>query len=184
MTLRGYNILVVGMALAVLLASCKRSSDPAPTTKPSAPLIVSVGGLEGSQLGEVNSMIAVEFPGADVAFFGPKNGFASDVEGYIGSNPHDTIIGVAHSFGCDEPWGKMKLLVLLDPVCRPGHAFIEIPASVETCIVYRARIPTPGIFRASLMGKFSEVWVNRSHNNLPHDPPTISDIRADIKGAL
>lgn len=165
---------LVPILITLLLLACKPSPPPAPPK--SAPvLIVTVGGLSSSQLGEVNTLIVDNFPTAAVGFFGPENGWMGDLPAYLAA-PHGTLICIGHSYGGDMPWGKcgpIRLLILLDPVEQPGHGGIVIPANVEKCIVFRAGIGTPGIVPAKVSGKFNEVTIHRSHNMLPHDAGTL-----------
>jgi hypothetical protein len=74
----------------------------------------------------------------------------------------------------------VRLAVLLDPVASSGHD-IFIPASVRRCIVYRRT--RPDIEReATVHGVFEERFVaNAGHNDVPHDPKVISEIKAFLK---
>lgn len=180
------NTLLLTLCFVGVLLSCKRS-DPPPAPPPAKPLIVTVPGLASSQLGEVNTMLVTAFPDAALAAFGPDNGFASDVPAYVNASPHGALLAAGHSFGCDERWqdmGRIRVLIMLDPVCRPGHLTITIPSNVEVCIVYRATIPTIGIFPATVHGPHVEKFVQRSHNMLPHDPPTLAEVESVIRSVL
>lgn len=196
---RCYIYAIVGLILAIALASCKRSSDPAPTPRASAPFIGNVSGLGGtattSQIDDLVAMERASFPEAQVRMFGPKNGWMADVAGTVKASKYDRLILLGHSFGGDTvaraaAQVNVDLLILIDPVVHsPGQDEITIPPSVKRCIVFRRA--SEGFWgsigierRANINGVASILTIDDDHNAIPHRPDVIAEVRREIQEAL
>jgi len=198
MTPRLFNLLLFGLALAILavLATCKRSPDPAPAPA-SAPLVCNISGLGGSQTdSQLDDILVMEhtFSGMQTAIWN-NNGWMSPVADYCRKSKYDRLIFVAHSFGgqaaCDEAakLPAVDLLILIDPVCHDwGKSTITVPSSVKACVVFRRASEGWGVIgierRATVMGKAMIVDVGGGHNQIPHDPAVIAEIHDLIGGVL
>ncbi len=174
-----------------VLANCGRApTPPAPTTRPALPLVVTVGGLGDSRMAPVSALLDA-MPEVESVDMGSPNAHFADVAGYCLANPHPIYILAGHSFGAHRvcldaaKLANVKLLILLDPVCMTtGESDITVPTNVSRCVVYRCTIGTVGIVQATMHGSFSEVLINRSHNNIPGDPAILEMVRREILDAI
>src|SRR5437762_5104 len=78
--------------LLAALASC---AHPEPT------LVVTVGGLGFSQMGDLRQAIAKSCPQATVISAGMWDAYKTDIKALATAKPHLHIILVGHSFGCE-----------------------------------------------------------------------------------
>ncbi len=182
----GIDILAIVVFLtAMFIASCGKPPAAAPTTRPAAPTVALVGGLEESQLTNRSPSVhdVASAAGVQIVNFGTPNGYLADVGGYFAKNSTGPLIGIAHSMGCKTvcdtgvAWRK---LILIDPA---GTDPMTVPAGVD-CLVIRCDTPTPFITPSKVFGTFREIHVPPSHNAAPHDWPTLTIIENEIKAAI
>ena len=102
-------------------------------------LVITSGGLGFSQMGDVRRAIEKQCPNADVVSAGWWDAYKSDMAQIIRDRPHDHIVLVGHSLGCQTiaqtagKVSKVDLAVLIDPAWDD----IKLPRNIQQCLWYR-----------------------------------------------
>src|SRR4051794_15714525 len=84
-------------------------------------LVITVGGLGFSQMGNVRRAIEKQCPNADVVSAGAWDAFKTDLPKIIRESPHEHYVLVGHSLGCQtineaaKKVSKVDLLVFIEP---------------------------------------------------------------------
>jgi hypothetical protein len=157
--------LIFAIALC-LLAGCAR--------KPIQ--VITVGGLGFSQMGSVRRAIEKQCPKAEVCSAGAWDAFKSDVPKMIRKSPHDHVVLVGHSLGCNtitqaaEKVSKVDLLVLIEPAGDD----ILLPKNVGRCIWYQ-RTNFDWVWQAKVAGA-TPTRINGGHNDIAHSKAVITEV--------
>ncbi len=174
-----FRLAILALLVTTLLTSCSRPPEPAPP-KPTAPVVLTVGGLGSSQLQDVVLALAAmkDFQTVDM---GSPNGYRADLQGYANSIPNDIRAAVGHSAAggalCRAALTcpKLRHLVLLDPAMDSD---ITVPTDVD-CLVVVAD-PTPFITQSRVHGVYREVHSPYSHNVFLHHPEVVAMVVGEV----
>jgi pimeloyl-ACP methyl ester carboxylesterase len=166
--------LLLGVLAFCWMTGC---AHPEPT------LVVFVGGLGYSQLGDIRQAVIRECPDAKVVNAGGWDGYKSNLEEIINAKPHDHIILVGHSLGCpaiSEAAAKtprVDLTVFIDPAWDD----FKVSKNVDQVLWYqRSDIDFPR--EAKIIGAKEPKVMKGSHNTIPHSPELIAEVVGAIKG--
>jgi pimeloyl-ACP methyl ester carboxylesterase len=146
-------------------------------------LVITSGGLGFSQMGEVRRAIEKQCPNADVVSAGWWDAYKSDMAQIIREKPHDHIVLVGHSLGCQTiaqtagKVSKVDLAVLIDPAWDD----IRLPRNVEHCLWYR-RSDFGWEREANVTGASSFITIKGGHNDIPQSPELIAAVVKAING--
>jgi len=163
-------------ALLVLLSACCVSGCAKPI------LVITVGGLGFSQMGEIRRAIERQCPNADVASAGWWDAYKSDLPRMIRESPHDHLVLIGHSLGCQtiaETAGKVSkvdLLVLIDPAWDDIH----LPRTVQRSLWYR-RSDFGFPRQANVVGA-SAVTIQGGHDDIAQSKQLIAEVVKAING--
>jgi hypothetical protein len=163
--------LIVVLA-ACLLAGCAR--------RPIG--VITVGGLGFSQMGSVRRAIQKQCPNADVQSAGAWDAYKSDLPRMIRESPHDHLVLVGHSLGCNtiaqaaRNVSKVDLLVLIEPAGDD----IRLPKTVARCIWYQ-RSNFDWVWQAKVTGA-SPTKISGGHNDIAHSAAVITEVVEAING--
>ena len=145
-------------------------------------LVVTVGGLGFSQLGDLRRTVERQFPDAKVVNAGGLDGYKADLVKIATAKPREHIIFVGHSFGCGaiaEAAGKLPhvdLLVFIDPAWND----FRLPQNVSYYLWYRRS--GIGIEReAKIIGASAPKVIHGGHNDIPHSDELIAGVVYAIK---
>jgi hypothetical protein len=145
-------------------------------------LVITVGGLGFSQMGNVRRAIEKQCPNADVVSAGAWDAFKADLPKIIRESPHDHYVLVGHSLGCQtntetaKKVSKVDLLVYLDPAWDD----IRLPRNVQTCLWYQ-RSNWDWIREANVVG--ASPWIIKGgHNDVPQSAEVIAAVVRSING--
>jgi len=159
------------LALAVVLLCLSGCARPEPT------LVVVVGGLGLSQLGDLRHAVIDQCPQAKVVSAGAWDGYKADITGIATAKPHDHIILVGHSLGCPaiaqaaEQLPKVDLAVFIDPAWDD----FRLPRGVERYLWYQRT--GFGLEReAHIVGAARTSTIEGGHNAIPHAPELIAGV--------
>jgi hypothetical protein len=145
--------------------------------KPKQTLVVMVGGLGFSQLGDVRRAVQDKCPDADVINAGAIDGYKADLPRLVNGKPHQKVIFVGHSFGCAAIASAapevqpIDLAVFIDPAWND----FRLPESVKGYMWFkRGGI---GIERtANIVGASNPKVIAGGHNDIPHSDELIAGI--------
>lgn len=167
------------LILMFLLAFCSLPgcAHPEPT------LVVFVGGLGFSQLGDLRHAVIKQCPEAKVVNAGGWDGYKADVKAIATAKPHEHIIFVGHSFGCqtiDQAAAKLPrvdLAVFIDP------AWDDFRLSNSIAHYLWFKRSGFGVERkAQIAGAVATKTIEGGHNDIPHSAELIAEVVAAIKG--
>jgi len=159
------------LPLLLLLASLTACAHPEPT------LVVVVGGLGLSQLGDLRHAIIKDCPQATVINAGAFDGYKSDIKALATKKPHDHIILVGHSFGCEAiasaalQLPNVELTVFIDPAWNDFH----LPSSTAHYLWFQ-RSNFDIEREAKIIGASSPQKIPGGHNDIPHSPQLITQV--------
>jgi len=145
-------------------------------------LVITSGGLGFSQMGEVRRAIEKQCPNADVVSAGWWDAYKSDLSRIIRESPHDHIVLVGHSLGCQTiaqtagKVSKVDLAVLIDPAWDD----IRLPRNVEHCLWYRRS--DFGWEREANVNGASFITIKGGHNDIPQSPELVAAVVKAING--
>jgi hypothetical protein len=146
-------------------------------------MVITVGGLGFSQMGPVRHAIEKQCPNADVVSAGAWDAFKTDVPKIIRESPHDHVVLVGHSLGCQtiaqsaSRVKKVDLLVFIEPAWDDIH----LPRNVENCLWYQ-RSNFDWIREAKVVGAPSPWIIKGGHNDVPQSPEVIAAVVRAING--
>jgi predicted alpha/beta hydrolase family esterase len=127
-------------------------------------------------MGDVRRAIEKQCPDADVRSAGAWDAFKSDLPKMIRESPHDHLVFVGHSLGCNtiaqaaSSVSKVDLVVLIEPAGDD----IRLPKHVARCIWYQ-RSNFDWIGQAKVSGA-SAKKINGGHNDIAHSPTVITEV--------
>jgi len=167
------------LALVMLMFCFWGCAHPEPT------LVVVVGGLGFSQLGDLRHAVAEKCPQATVVSAGGWDGYKTDLKALATAKPHQHIILVGHSFGCQAiaeaaaQLPKVDLAVFIDPAWDD----FRLSKNIDHYLWYqRSGI---GIEReAKIVGAAAPKTITGGHNDIPHAPELIADVVVAINGTM
>jgi pimeloyl-ACP methyl ester carboxylesterase len=139
-------------------------------------LVVTVGGLGYSQMGDVRRAIDRRCPKAKVISAGWWDAYKSDLPRIIRKSPHDHLVLIGHSFGCQtvaqaaRKVSKVDLVVFIDPAWND----IRLPRNVERCLWYR-RSDFGWARKAKVIGA-SAATIRGGHNDIPESKELIAGV--------
>ncbi|HEY7091161.1 MAG TPA: hypothetical protein VH518_23895 [Tepidisphaeraceae bacterium] len=145
-------------------------------------LVVTVGGLGYSQMGNVRHAIQQQCPQADVVSAGWWDAYKADLPRIIRESPRKHLVLVGHSLGCQTiaqtaaKVSKVDLVVFIDPAGDD----IRLPRTVERCLWYQ-RSNWDWIGQAKVNGA-SPTKINGGHNEIPQSTELISGVVQAING--
>jgi pimeloyl-ACP methyl ester carboxylesterase len=149
---------------------------------PKPVMVITIGGLGFSQMGNVRRAIQKECPNADVVSAGMWDAFKTDLPKIIRESPHEHLVLVGHSLGCQtiaETAGKVSkvdLAVLIDP----AWSDIRLPRSVQHYLWYQ-RSDWGWERKAEVIG-LSPTTIKGGHNDIPQSPQLIASVVNAING--
>src|SRR3954451_21665427 len=129
----GQHIRATALEVVVITAVCVIAG-----CAPRPVLVITVGGLGFSQMGNVRRAIEKQCPNADVVSAGAWDAFKADLPKIIRESPHDHYVLVGHSLGCQtitetaKKVSKVDLLVYIEPAWDD----IQLPRNVQQCLWY------------------------------------------------
>lgn len=163
------------LPMFILLVSLTGCARPEPT------LVVVVGGLGLSQLGDLRHAIMRECPQATVVNAGAFDGYKSDIKTLATKKPHEHIILVGHSFGCAaianaaEQLPKVDLTVFIDPAWDD----FKLPKNTLHYLWFqRSKFDIER--EAKIIGASSPQKIAGGHNDIPHSPDLIARVTSAI----
>jgi pimeloyl-ACP methyl ester carboxylesterase len=139
-------------------------------------LVVTVGGLGFSQMGTVRRAIEKQCPDADVKSAGFWDAFKTDVQKMLRESPHDHVVLIGHSLGCQtiaqatRQVKKVDLLVLIEPAGDD----IRLQKNVEKYLWYQ-RTNFDWIRPAKISGA-SPTRINGGHNDIAQSPEVVNSV--------
>ena len=145
--------------------------------------MITSGGLGFSQMGDVRRAIEKQCPDADVVSAGWWDAYKSDMAQIIRDKPHDHIVLVGHSLGCQtiaetaKKVSKVDLVVLIDPAWDDIH----LPRNIERCLWYR-RSDFGWEREANVSGGSGFITIKGGHNDIPQSPQLIEAVVQAING--
>jgi pimeloyl-ACP methyl ester carboxylesterase len=170
------NFLPKLLALALLLLFCFPGC-----AKPEPVLVVTVGGLGFSQMGDLRHAIIRQCPQAKVISAGAWDAYKTDITALATAKPHQHIILVGHSFGCQaianaaSQLPKVDLAVFIDPAWND----FPLPAAVASYLWYQRS--GLGLEReARILGAAKTITIEGGHNDIPHAPQLIASVISAI----
>ena len=192
---RHWNILIVGMMLAIIEAlcvtGCKPPAPPAPATQPSKPLVCVISGLGNPQLHDIAVMIRDSVPQVEVIEFTGRNTYLSDLGAVLRANKDRKKIVLSHSYGGDkvnqvinsgDDIGEVELWLAFDPV--PEHIFgkFNVPPKVKRMVAVWA---DQGILiRADIRYPTVEYRIHGEHSEICHTPEAFDIVDRELSEAL
>jgi pimeloyl-ACP methyl ester carboxylesterase len=146
--------------------------------KPKGTLVVVVGGLGLSQLGDVRRAVEKNCPDCDVVNAGGWDGYKADLEKIATEKKRQHVIMVGHSFGCGaiaetaEKLPKLDLAVFIDPAWDD----FKLPRTVGKYLWFKRS--GFGIEReARIIGaRQGAVTIQGGHNDIPHSDVLIAGV--------
>jgi pimeloyl-ACP methyl ester carboxylesterase len=171
--LRALKLHVLLLATLCGLSAC---DDSQPT------LVIVVGGLGSTQLDDLRNAIAHQCPDATVVSTGNWDGYKADLNPLIAQNPHQRLILVGHSLGCQtiakaaDHLPAVDLTVFIDP-CWDDF---QLPKNVDRYLWYRRS--DFGLERkARILGAAAPKTIAGGHNSIPHSSVLIDEVVAAVK---
>ena len=164
---------VIVVIVVCFLAGCAR--------KPI--LVVTVGGLGYSQMGDVRRAVDRRCPKAKGVSAGWWDADKSDLPRIIRKSPHDHLGLIGHSFGCQtvaqaaRKVSKVDLVVFIDPAWND----IRLPRNVERCLWYRRS--DLGLSRRAKVRGASPVTIEGGHNEITESKELIAGVVKAINGS-
>ena len=159
------------LALGLLLWGLGGCARPEPT------LVVTVGGLGFSQMGDLRHAVKRECPQAKVVSAGAWDAYKADIKAIATAKPHEHIILIGHIFGCPaiaqaaEKLPNVDLLVFIDP----AWSDFRMPSNVPQYLWYRRS--GIGLEReARIIGAATSRTIKGGHNDIPHAPELIAGV--------
>lgn len=140
-------------------------------------LVITVGGLGWSQMGTLRHAVEQQCPAADVMSAGAIDAYKTDVQKMIRENPHDHLVLIGHSLGCQaiaQAAAKVKrvdLLVLIEPA--PDD--IRVPKNVKLTIWYQ-RTDFDLFIRLAKVFGMSPIRIKGGHNDVPQSKEVVSTV--------
>jgi len=163
-------------AILILLLCLFGCAHPEPT------VVVVVGGLGFSQLGDLRHAVIQRCPDATVINAGAWDGYKSDIKALATAKPHQHYILIGHSFGCeaiDEAAAHLPhvdLAVFIDP----AWSDFKLSHNIENYLWFKRS--SFGIERqAQIVGAEAPTTIQGSHNDLPHAQNLIDEVVAAIR---
>ena len=144
--------------------------------------VITIGGLGFSQMGNVRRAIEKQCPNADVVSAGAWDAYKTDVSKIIRESPHDHVVLVGHSLGCQTiaqtagKLSKVDLVVFIEPA---GDDF-RLPRSAERYLWYK-RSNFDWVWQAKVIGA-SAATINGGHNDIAQSPQLIAEVVKAING--
>lgn len=138
--------------------------------------VITVGGLGFSQMGSVRRAIERQCPQADVVSAGAWDAYKSDVMRIIQKSPHDHVVLIGHSLGCQavaqtiRSVSKVDLAVFIEPAGDD----IRLPRTVERTLWYQ-RTGFDLIWKAKVIGA-SPMPIEGGHNDIVHSAKLITGV--------
>jgi pimeloyl-ACP methyl ester carboxylesterase len=144
-------------------------------------LVVVVGGLGFSQLDDLRKSLEHQCPQATVVSAGAWNGYKTDVEAMATAKPHEQIIFIGHSFGCQTiaqaaaHLAKVDLAVFIDPAWDD----FRLVGNIAHYRWYQ-RSGKDIEREAHIVGADKPEIIKGDHNSIPHSPELIAEVVAAI----
>lgn len=163
---RSAALRVIGVLAFLFISGCSH--------KPT--LVITVGGMGFSQMGDLRRAIERQCPEADVVSAGLWDAYKSDLLQIIEKSPHRHVVLIGHSLGCQtvaetaRKVSKMEFAVLIEPA---GNE-IRLPRSVGRCLWYQ-RSDFDLIGKAKVVG-VSPVKIKGGHNDILHSEELIAGV--------
>jgi pimeloyl-ACP methyl ester carboxylesterase len=180
MTLRVWRWLAAGWeilaaaGLVCLVSGCSRQE---------ATLVVVVGGLGGSQLGDLRKGIEEHCPQATVVSAGDWDAYRADVKAIATAKTYPHVVFIGHSFGCQTiarvaaEVPRVDLAVFIDPAWDD----VRLCKTVEHYLWYQRS--GFGIEReAQVVGADKPKVIKGDHNSIPHAPELIAEVVNAVNG--
>ncbi len=151
-------------------------------------LVVVVGGLGSSQLDELRDAVGRECPQAAIVSTGSWDGYKGDVDAIVAAHPHQHLIMVGHSLGCQtiaraaERLPSVDLTIFIDPAWDD----LRVSNHVERYVWYqrsefglerKSRVLGPG----GEEGREAARMIHGGHNSIPHSQEVIGEVVAAVK---
>jgi predicted alpha/beta hydrolase family esterase len=139
-------------------------------------LVITVGGLGFSQMGDLRRAIQRQCPKADVVSAGFWDAYKADLVRMIRKSPHDHVILVGHSLGCQtvartaSEVKKIDLAVLIEP----AGGDIRLPTSVGRTLWYQ-RSDFSLVWKAKVVGA-SAVTIKGGHDDITRSAELIGQV--------
>lgn len=143
---------------------------------PKPVLVITVGGLGFSQMGNLRHAIDKRCNNADVQSAGAWDAYKTDLVAMVKKSPHKHVVLIGHSLGCGaidqaaEKLPKVDLLVFLEPAWDE----IRVPRQVQKVLWYRRTnfdFIRPGTIRG-----FKPIDIQGGHNDVPNATPVIEQV--------
>jgi pimeloyl-ACP methyl ester carboxylesterase len=163
---------IIVLIAVVFFAGCA----PKPT------LVVTVGGLGFSQMGDVRRAIQRQCPKAEVVSAGAWDAYKSDVLHIVRKSPRKHLVLVGHSLGCHTvsqtaaKVSRVDLAVLIEPAWDD----IRLPGSVERCLWYQRS--DFGLVRQAKVVGASPATIKGGHDDVPQSKQLIAEVVEAING--
>jgi pimeloyl-ACP methyl ester carboxylesterase len=154
--------------LAVCFAGCAR---------PRTLLVVTVGGLGFSQMHDLRMAVKEKCPDADVVSAGMMDAYKTDLVALTRQKPHQHIVLIGHSFGCEaidhaaNQLPHVDLAVFIDP------AWDDFSLSPKVGQYLWFKRSDLGIEReATIRGASNPTVIRGGHNDIPHSQDLIAEV--------
>jgi hypothetical protein len=151
--------------------------------RPEPTLVVFVGGLGVSQLGDLRRAVEKEFPEAKVVNAGGWDGYKANITGIVNDKPRERVILVGHSLGAPaiseaaSKLPKVDLAVFIDPAWDD----FKLPKNVDQHLWYK-RSDFSVVREAKVLGANEAKTIKGGHNDIPHSQELIADVVGKIRG--
>jgi pimeloyl-ACP methyl ester carboxylesterase len=159
------------LALAAVLLFISGCAKPEPV------LVVTVGGLGFSQMGDLRHAVIAQCPQAKVISAGAWDAYKTDIKALATAKPHEHIILIGHSLGCPAiaqtaaELPRVDLAVFIDPAWDD----FRLPRSVVNYLWYQRS--GFGLERESrIVGAARTSRIPGGHNEIPHAPELIEGV--------
>jgi pimeloyl-ACP methyl ester carboxylesterase len=155
-----------------LLAACQK---PQPT------LVVLVGGLGVTQLGDIETQLSRQCPNATVVSAGGFNGYQANLNDILAKYPHRNVVLIGHSLGgpaiaqTAEQLPRVDLAVFIDP----SWDDFKLPRSVNNVLWFQ-RSDDDMERPSQIAGAGAPRTIPGKHNDIPHSPHLIDRIVAAV----
>lgn len=145
--------------------------------KPQPTVVVLVGGLGMSQLGDVKAAVKQRCPEADVVSAGWWDAYKEDPAALAREKPRERIIMVGHSFGCKTVAEAAAKLPAIDLAIfiEPAWNDVTVPRNVRRVLWFQ-RSEIGFTRKAKILAGVKPVVINGGHNTVTESPTLISGI--------
>jgi pimeloyl-ACP methyl ester carboxylesterase len=148
---------------------------------PKPTVVVVVGGLGFSQLGDLRHAVESQCPDAKVVNAGGIDGYKADIKSIATSKKYQNVVLIGHSLGCpaiataSEQLPKVDLAVFIDPAWDD----FRLPKNISRSLWYK-RSEFGFERKARIVGASPPTTIQGGHNNIPHSPELIASVVSAI----